>query len=77
MTSIREYYLKEYPDDDMGPDINPEATFEGLYQTLKEKGNPYEYIGVLDSLVREGCFAGLAEYKNVDYDVIYDLWYLL
>ena len=36
--------------------------------------NPYDYIGVMDSIIRERIFEGLAAHKNVEYDVIYYLW---
>ena len=71
---IKEYYITRYPDDLLGLDINPEATFDGLYECLVENMSPYAYIGVSDSIIRERIFEGLAAHKNVDYDVIYYLW---
>ena len=71
---IIDFYVKEYPKDDIAVDINPKATFNGLYQILKNKGDAYKYIGVADSLVRERVFQKLAEIKGVKYDVIYDMW---
>jgi hypothetical protein len=71
---IIDFYVNEYPKDDIAVDINPKATFNGLYQILKNKGDAYKYIGVADSLVRERVFQKLAEIKGVKYDVIYDMW---
>ena len=71
---IVDFYVNEYPKDDIAVDINPKATFNGLYQILKNKGDAYKYIGVGDSVVRERVFQKLAEIKGVKYDVIYDMW---
>jgi hypothetical protein len=71
---IREYYLEAYPTDDLGTEINPQATFEGLFQTLDRYGDVYEYIGVGDSIIRERCFEQLAHIMDCPYDEIYEQW---
>ena len=71
---IKEYYTTKYPDDLLGLEISSTATFDGLYDCLIENMNLYDYIGVMDSIIRERIFEGLAAHKNVDYDVIYYLW---
>ena len=71
---IKEFYLESFPDDELRQDINPEATFEGLFETLGRYRDVYEYIGVRDSLVRERCFSKLAGIMQCDYSVIYDQW---
>lgn len=58
----------------MGEDIDSEATFEGLFHVLDRYGDVYEYIGVVDSLVRERVFEKLAEIMQVTYDEVYDQW---
>ena len=72
--TIREFYLATYPTDDLGTEINPHATFEGLFETLDRYRDVYEYIGVGDSIIRERCFERLAEIMDCSYDVIYDQW---
>lgn len=74
MRNIREYYMENYPSDELGAEINPEATFTGLYTVLRISGEVYEYIGVGDSLIRERCFERLAEIAGVSYDEIYSKW---
>ena len=74
MRNIREYYMENYPTDELGVEINPEATFTGLYTVLRISGEVYEYIGVGDSLIRERCFERLAEITGVSYDEIYSKW---
>ena len=71
---IKNYYLNEYPDDDLGADINPRADFDGLLMVLNEGDDVYEYLGVTDSLVRERVFQKLADLMGVDYNQIYDMW---
>ena len=71
---IKNYYLNEYPTDDLGADINPKADFDGLLMVLNEGDDVYEYLGVTDSLVRERVFEKLANIMGVEYNVIYDMW---
>jgi hypothetical protein len=76
--NIKEFYLENYPSDcksdGLGMELNETATFIGLYHTLITAGDPYEYIGVTDSVIRERLFEKLAETLNVSYDYVYDLW---
>jgi hypothetical protein len=74
---IKDWYLKEYPTDDMGEELSPNITFEGLFNYLnKDNGryDVYDFLEVGDSVIRERCFEKLAEIKNKPYDYIYDLW---
>lgn len=72
--SLREYYLNTFPNDELGLDIDPSATFEGLFETLDNYRDVYDYIGAYDSLIRERLFSKLAEIIDMDYDYIYDKW---
>ena len=72
--TIREFYVKNYPSDDMGDGINPTATFAGLLNQLIVGGDVYAYLYVYDSIIRERLFERLAEELNVKYDYVYDLW---
>lgn len=74
MNSIREFYLQNFPTDEVGMEINPTATFGELYWVIQTFGDVYEYIGVADSLIRERLFENLATIMNVDYNVIYSQW---
>lgn len=69
--TIKDWYTKEYPADELGPLLNPLTTFEELYQIPPLA---YELIGVSDSLVRERVFAKLAKVMKVPYDEIYNKW---
>jgi hypothetical protein len=72
--NVREFYVKNYPSDDMGDGINPTATFAGLLNQLIVGGDVYAYLYVYDSIIRERLFERLAEELNVKYDYVYNLW---
>ena len=72
--NIREFYVKNYPSDDMGDGINPEATFDGLAKTLSNCHDVYEYLYVYDSIIRERLFEKLSEILNCEYMVVYNQW---
>lgn len=71
-TKIKEWYIKEYPTDELGVEIDDDVTFEDLFESLDK--NVYETLGVGDSIVRERVFDKLAKVMNVDYDYIYKQW---
>jgi len=71
--NIRNYYVNEFPSDELGLEINPKANFESLLLAIKSD-LVYEYIGVSDSVVRERLFEKLAELKGCTYDEIYNEW---
>jgi hypothetical protein len=72
--TIKEFYLKNYSNDELGQKINDDSTFSGLLDYMNNGGEPYLYIGVFDSLVRERVFQRLAEELNKDYSYVYDKW---
>ena len=70
-TNIKTWYTSTFPTDELGSEINPQASFDGLKKNLP---NVYDYIAVSDSLVRERVFSELAVRMNVSYDHIYYKW---
>jgi hypothetical protein len=71
---LKTYYLEQYPTDDLGIEIDADATFEGLFETLDRYRDVYEYIGVYDSVIRERLFNRLAEVMEVPYEEVYNQW---
>ena len=71
---LRNWYMENFPTDELGNDINPDATFQDLLDALEFWWDVYEIIGVGDSVIRERLFAGLAEITGVNYDCIYEKW---
>lgn len=72
--TIRDWYIKTYPTDEIGGEIDESVTFDDVFAGLKNHEDFYEMIGVYDSIVRERIFDELAKSKNVSYDKIYKLW---
>lgn len=76
---VAEWYRATFPSDDLGYGIRTVATFNGLLKAMKKYQSPYDYLQAkyyptLDSIVRERCFAELANRLGVEYKDIYDLW---
>ena len=75
MENIKTWYKSEFTTDELvAEEINPTATFEELKNNLP---NVYDYLDVVDTIVREKVFSELAERMNVDYNVIYTKWLTL
>jgi len=72
--TIKDFYLTEYPTDELGIELDRKATFAGLVTQLFGDGNVYDYIGVHDSIVRERLFSELAKQLDTSYDYVYNLW---
>tara|TARA_R110002012_G_scaffold82737_1_gene208880 strand:+ start:1241 stop:1510 length:270 start_codon:yes stop_codon:yes gene_type:complete len=72
--NIKQYYMKQFPEDSMGKEIKEGITFLGLRNILYGDYDVYDYIGVGDSLVRERLFEQLSKDIGQDYDFVYDLW---
>lgn len=71
---IKEWYIKEYPTDELGVEINKDITFYDLFIVLDTYKDVYEALSVADSIIRERVFNKLAEIMCVDYDYIYTQW---
>jgi len=72
--NIKEFYLENYPTDDLGIELKDNTTFTGLLNELHNGNDVYDYIGVGDSLIRERLFAKLSNILNTSYDYIWNLW---
>jgi hypothetical protein len=72
--TIREFYMTNFPTDELGEELNETPTFPGLLNQLIVGGDVYRYIGVDDSVIRERLFERLAEELEVDYNYVYNLW---
>ena len=76
MQTIKEFYLSNYPADELGNEIYANATFKGLFHILDTYEDVYKYIGIADSIIRERIFEKLANEMGVDYNEIYNQWLL-
>jgi hypothetical protein len=72
--TLREFYMTNFPTDELGEELNETPTFAGLLHQLFVSGDVYRYIGVDDSVIRERLFERLAEEIGEDYNYVYNLW---
>lgn len=72
--TIKQYYIKSYPSDDLGDELKDGTTLCGLLHVLFIGGDVYEYLGVADTLVRERVFERLAFEMGQSYNFVYNLW---
>lgn len=68
---IKEWYIKEYPDDELGQEIDEKVTFEQFFNDLKEGKDIYETINVADSVIRERIFDKINDCLDVN---CYKIW---
>lgn len=73
LSGVKDWYVKQYPSDSMGKDLN-NITFCDLLSGLQHGEDFYELIGVSDSIIRERIFNKLAKVSHLPYDKIYYLW---
>ena len=72
---IKEWYVKMYPTDELGPALNEEVTFTDLFETVATNGaGVYDTMGAGDSIIRERLFEKLSELLGKPYAYVYDLW---
>ena len=70
--NIKDWYTKEFPNDELGKEINPNLTFDEVYL---RPAKIYILTGVCDSIIRERIFQKTSELKNVTYQSIYERWF--
>ena len=72
--NIKQFYLENYPTDELGMELKDDTNFTGLLNELITNNDVYEYIGVGDSIIRERLFMELSEILKCSYDYVYNLW---
>lgn len=72
---LKDFYMSNY-DDELGQQINPMATFIGLFDVMDNYGDVYDYIGVADSVMRERIFEELSSVMGVSYTYVYEQYLL-
>lgn len=74
---IKTWYMKNFPEDDLGSEINSNVTFNDLFDTLDARQSVYKLLGnSIDSVIRERCFEKLATLIDSSYDYVYEQWLL-
>ena len=73
-SNVKKWYIETYPTDECGHYLSDTADFEGVYKTLLNGEDVYDYIGEGDSVIRERVFTKLCDILRCDYDEIYSMW---
>ena len=71
---IKDWYTKTYPTDDLGEELDSDATFEDVWTALHNGTDVYSVFGVGDSVIRERLFEELCNIYGVDYSYVYKKW---
>ena len=71
---VRDWYVRYYPEDELGAQIAPTLTFGDALRAVPNGGDFYAALGVGDSIVREHVFEELAARAGLSYDDIYERW---
>lgn len=71
---VRDWYMRAYPDDELGGQVAPSLTFSDALRAVPRSGDFYEVLGVGDSIMRERVFEELATRTGLPYDDIYERW---
>lgn len=73
-TELRDWYVNNFPNDELGLMISGANTFYDLFLALDCYQDVYKLIGVGDSIIRERLFHGLADCIGTDYEYVYSQW---
>ena len=71
---IRDWYMKTYPTDELGKELDRNSTFEDVWTAINNGTEIYSVFGVGDSLIRERIFEKLSKIYKVDYNYVYKKW---
>ena len=73
-TFIKDWYIKTYPTDELGEELNSRATFYDLFEALDNYQDIYNLFGINDSIIRERIFEKLSDIMECPYEEIYNQW---
>jgi len=73
-SSVKEFYMNEYPTDELGARLHDETTFNDVLIGLAVGFDIYKVLGAGDSIIRERVFRKLAEILGRDYEFVYRMW---
>lgn len=72
--NFKNFYHEIYNTDPDWTDLNPDITLGEAFIEFLNGTDPYDIIGVYDSIFRERLFEMFAELAGVDYEEIYNHW---
>lgn len=71
---VRDWFMRNYPDDQLGEEIDPDLTFDDALRAVARGDGFYDALGVGDSIVRNLVFEELAVRYDVNYGDVYEAW---
>ena len=71
---FKQWYMENYPGDELGAQMDNNATFYDLFETLDQYKNIHEKFQIEGAILRERLFEKLAEILDCDYDDVYYQW---
>ena len=74
MQGIKQWYITNYPSDELGYELTEYGTFYDLYTGIVHGYDIYGFLGINDSLVRERVFLELSNVYVTSYEAIYETW---
>lgn len=74
LINIKEWYTSRFATDEMGSKINSTITFNDIADTLNNRQNYHEAVGVANSLVRERIFEQLSKISGTKYEDVFSIW---
>ena len=73
--TVKGWYLREYPEDDLGRELPPTKRFIDFVNALASGEEVYNLMGAADdSIIRERIFEKLSKILDVSYSEIYYAW---
>lgn len=74
--SVKKWYVKTYPEDDLGNDIYSQVTFNDVLLCLLTRfDSVYDVLGADDSVIRERVFEQLTNIcRKLTYEDFYNMW---
>lgn len=73
-SSVKEWYSRQYPTDELASSLNEKATFGTVRDALMSGKDVYSELGNDDSVMRKRVFGKLADVLDVSYKSVYDAW---
>ena len=72
--SVQKWYVKAYPHDSLGKEINPKYTFQDAVICLLNGDDFLHEFGQGDSFVRNNIIRRISELSKWSYDIVYNTY---
>lgn len=73
---VKDWYISNYPDDELGKELNSKITFHQLMECLKERKNYNSKLRTRDSLIFDRIAGRLCEIYHISGSEISDMFFM-